>query len=142
MKTKIATSALLLAAAISFNAHSADLEVQVSGVRSDQGDIRLALYDDAGSYLKKGRGLHVRVIRAAQGSVSSLFKDLPVGTFALGIYHDENRNGELEKNLFGIPTEGYGFSNNAKTVFGSPSFSDAAFIVDRENITIKVNLSY
>jgi uncharacterized protein (DUF2141 family) len=27
------------------------------------------------------------------------------------VIHDENRNGELDTNMFGIPKEGYGFSS-------------------------------
>ncbi len=35
-------------------------------------------------------------------------------------------NGNLETNRLGIPTEGYGFSNNAYGMFGPKPFKDMA----------------
>jgi uncharacterized protein (DUF2141 family) len=43
------------------------------------------------------------------------------------VIHDENRNGELDTNMFAYP-EGYGFSSGAKVTMSAPSFSDAVFI--------------
>ena len=53
-------------------------------------------------------------------------RDLPPGQYAVNAFHDENGNGELDTNLFGIPTEGYGFANDPRTTFGPPDFEDAA----------------
>jgi uncharacterized protein (DUF2141 family) len=52
--------------------------------------------------------------------------------------HDANDNGKLDRNFMGIPSEGYGFSNNAGE-FGPASFADAAFDVAADtNLTIHV----
>ncbi len=59
--------------------------------------------------------------------VSFEFSDIKPGTYAIAVIHDENRNGELDSNFFGIPTEGYGFSSGAEVTKSSPSFSDALF---------------
>jgi Uncharacterized protein conserved in bacteria (DUF2141) len=40
---------------------------------------------------------------------------------------DENGNGVLDKNFFGVPVEGYGFSNDARGSMGPPAFEKAAF---------------
>jgi hypothetical protein len=48
---------------------------------------------------------------------------------AIGVYIDENENGKLDTNFFGIPKEQYGFSNNTKA-FGIPKFEAAAFAID------------
>ena len=53
-------------------------------------------------------------------------KDLPAGTYALALVHDENDNLKIDTGLFGIPTEGFCFSKNAMGLFGPPSFKDAA----------------
>ena len=50
----------------------------------------------------------------------------PRGQYAANAFHDENDNGELDTNLIGIPTEGYGFTNDPRTTFGPPDFEDAA----------------
>jgi uncharacterized protein (DUF2141 family) len=51
------------------------------------------------------------------------FLDIPAGTYTLVIVHDENMSSKLDTNWLGIPTEGYGFSNDAKVMLGPPSFS-------------------
>jgi uncharacterized protein (DUF2141 family) len=61
--------------------------------------------------------------------VSYTFKDLEKGTYAIKLFHDVNNNGKMDTNMFGIPQEGYGFSNNVGK-FGEPDFIDAAFAVD------------
>ena len=59
-----------------------------------------------------------------------LFADLPKGDYAVTAFLDENSNNKLDSNLFGIPTELYGFSRNARGLAGPPSFADAAFRVE------------
>jgi uncharacterized protein (DUF2141 family) len=47
--------------------------------------------------------------------------------YAVSVFHDENSNGKLDRNLLGIPREGVGASNNAVGHFGPLKFDDAAF---------------
>ena len=70
------------------------------------------------------------------------FEDIPPGTYALAIVHDENMNGKLDTNLLGIPKEGYGFSNDAKALLGAPSFSAASFSYDGQNLELTISLNY
>lgn len=60
----------------------------------------------------------------------------------MAVIHDENMNGELDANWLGVPTEGYGFSNDAKGLVGAPSFSSASFTYDGENIEMTMSLIY
>ena len=46
--------------------------------------------------------------------------------------HDTNDNKELDSNLFGMPKEGFGFSNDAMGMFGPPDFKKASFEHDGE----------
>jgi uncharacterized protein (DUF2141 family) len=48
---------------------------------------------------------------------------------AVKLYHDANGNGELDRNMLGLPSEGYGFSNNGGR-YGSPAFEEASFTID------------
>jgi len=54
-------------------------------------------------------------------------KNLKAGKYAVRYFHDENINGNLDTNLVGIPTEGYGFSNNVTGTFGPPAFEKWLF---------------
>jgi uncharacterized protein (DUF2141 family) len=70
------------------------------------------------------------------------FEDIPTGTYALAVIHDENMNGKLDTNLLGVPKEGYGFSNDVKAVRGAPTFSDASFRYDGQNLNFTLSLHY
>ena len=58
--------------------------------------------------------------------------ELPSGTYAIGIFHDVNLNNKMDNNVFGIPKEQYGFSNNARAFLGPPAFEAAAFELEGE----------
>jgi uncharacterized protein (DUF2141 family) len=51
-------------------------------------------------------------------------------------------NGTLDTNWLGVPKEGYGFSNDVKTVRSAPSFSDASFPYDGQNLHFTLSLHY
>jgi len=70
------------------------------------------------------------------------FENIPSGTYALVVLHDENMDGKLDANWLGIPSEGYGFSNDAKAPFSAPSFSDAAFAYDGQKLELTIKLRY
>ena len=70
------------------------------------------------------------------------FEDIPPGTYALAIIHDENMNGKLDTNWLGIPTEGYGFSNDVKALLGVPSLSAASFQYDGGPLDLTISLHY
>ena len=107
--------------------------VQVSGIK-DPGEIHIAIYDNAeafeGDKGEKGgpaEGIVDGVVEEAEpGSVTYTF-ELPQGRYAIGVFHDANRNNRLDTGLFGIPKEQFGFSNGASGRFGPPSFADASF---------------
>ncbi len=65
--------------------------------------------------------------------------DLPNGNYAIAVYHDANGNNKLDKNFLGIPTEKYGFSNDAMGSFGPPDYEDCIVKVDgNKEISIKL----
>ncbi|MBL7963267.1 MAG: DUF2141 domain-containing protein [Flavobacteriales bacterium] len=61
--------------------------------------------------------------------------DLPPGQWAIKVFVDDNTNGKLDTNILGIPTEPYGFSNNAMRPMGPPYLADATFTV-REGVNV------
>src|SRR5579862_3240653 len=103
-------SVLLAALCSPVAASAGDLTVTVDHVRSDRGAILAALYDSEASFMKQPLARATFKVKAAAGEVSYVFHDLPAGKYALAVFHDENENGQLDKNFVGIPREGYGFS--------------------------------
>jgi uncharacterized protein (DUF2141 family) len=70
------------------------------------------------------------------------FLDIPPGTYALAVIHDENMNGKLDTNWLGVPREGYGFSNDVKGLLSAPEFSAASFQYDGQNLELTISLHY
>jgi uncharacterized protein (DUF2141 family) len=130
---------LLSAAFLSHHyAHAADLTILIDDVKPVGGNLMVALYNSPDGFLKKpakGNG-----IPAAAVDNKVVFKDLPEGEYAFAIYHDANSNGKMDKNLIGMPTEDYAFSNNALGKMGPPSYDMAKFIVPAAGATVRVTL--
>ena len=113
------------------------IEVIVLGVRDTTGLIRVGLFSDKASFLKKPKA--GRIVKAVTGRIVVVFENVPSGSYAVSIIHDSNKNGILDSNFFGIPQEGFGFSNNVMGSFGPPSFDKAKFILSFPlTITLKI----
>jgi uncharacterized protein (DUF2141 family) len=85
---------------------------------------------------------NVMVIKIRNAAARCDFEAILPGTYALAVIHDENSKAKLDTNLLGIPTEGYGFSNDATASFGTPSFSDARFSYDGRSLNMTITLHY
>lgn len=135
-KSAIAAASLLIFGAAAPLSRAADLTVHVKNLGSQNGMLMLALFNSADSFLKPEKQFGAQIISASLPSVA-VFKNLPAGQYAVSVFQDENRNGKLDRNLLGIPTERYGFSNNALGTMGPPSFEQAAIsFSDSREITI------
>ena len=56
-----------------------------------------------------------------------VFENVPSGIYAISIFQDLNGNGELDENKSGIPSEPFGFSNDARGKLGPPKYKKASF---------------
>ena len=108
------------------------LSIHISGISKIKGSLFIAVFratDDFPVFGKQFKG----IVKEVEGKSQNYnFDDLPEGEYALAIYQDENRNKILDKNLLGIPTEIYGFSNNARRNFSAPSFQEAKFKLNKD----------
>jgi uncharacterized protein (DUF2141 family) len=79
-------------------------------------------------------------MKAKKGLNSITLQNISDGRYALAIFHDENGDGKMNKNMLGIPKEGYGVSNNVKNLMSAPTFKEAAFTHNRDSeLTIQLN---
>lgn len=117
---------LLLFALAAGNAPAATLTVEVQQVVAP-GDLMIAVFDQPGQWLKQPlRGLRQA---AVAGTMTVQVPDLPDGDYAVSLFVDRNGNAKLDSNAIGLPTEPYGFSNDATGNFGPPGFEQARFSV-------------
>ena len=128
---------LLLVAPI---ARAASLDVLVQGVRNGKGDVRVAVCTQT-TFLAD-HCAHAAHVPAHPGDVLVRIDGVPPGVYAVQAFHDEDGNGEVTRNLLGLPTEGLGFSNDAAFKFGPPSWTDARFRLGEQGGRIKLRLRY
>jgi uncharacterized protein (DUF2141 family) len=138
MKTLLITS-LIIGLSLNVRAQS-HFEVTVKNVKDAKGEVRVGLFKDDKTFLKDA--WMGKIVKAATGEVKVVFENVPTGTYAISVIHDENENKELDSNFFGIPKEGFGFSNDAMGTFGPPDFAKASFAVTAESKGVTINLRY
>ena len=102
------------------------LEIEITALRSDEGKVAIQLLNETEAVVKE---LYAEI---SGGECIVNLDSLSPGQYALSYYHDENDNGEMDTGLFGIPKEGYGFSNNARGKYGPPEFKKWLFVLDKD----------
>lgn len=120
-------------------ASAATVELMVENVKSTEGALMVAVYGSADDFRKKA----VREVKVE--SISPATKigltDLPPGDYAIALFQDRNGNAKVDSNLFGIPTEPYGFSNNPKNLMAPPTWDQTRFSVGTETVRVPVRLT-
>lgn len=101
------------------------LTVNVSGFPSNAGQAYVGLFNKENGFPEFGKQYIGKVVAIKNQKCSVQFTGLPAGKYAVATYHDVNKNNKLDLNFFGAPTEAYGFSNNARSMFSAPSFAEA-----------------
>ena len=118
------------------------LEVSLAGLRSAKGLVSACLTRDPARFPRcQHDPAALRIKRTAASGAPLRFEDLPSGSYALAVLHDENQNGRLDTRL-GIPREGFGFSRNPRVTFGPPRFGAAAFRIAGGAVRQDVRMRY
>lgn len=120
---------------------SGTLLVLVKGFKSTEGHLRVALFNK-GNTFPDSDAYRTSITEISANEELIRFEDLPYGDYAVAVIHDFNDDGKLDKNILGIPTEGYGFSNNAMGKYGPPTFLQASFVFAGRDEARVIDLEY
>jgi uncharacterized protein (DUF2141 family) len=119
------------------------LFVRVEGVRSGAGLMAVTLYaNNPRKFLARHGSLYVGRGPAHQGVTETCIFVPQPGVYAIAVYHDADGNRKLNRNFVGMPTEGFGFSNNPNTFLGIPAFNAVRVAVRSSGQKISVRLRY
>ncbi|MEK6782015.1 MAG: DUF2141 domain-containing protein [Bacteroidota bacterium] len=138
MKTKLLIMAMVSLMVGKVFSQQTNLVVVIKNIKEAKGTIAVALFDNEADFTSKMRQGKTTVAKTDEIQVT--FENIVPGIYAISVMHDANENDELDSNAFGIPKEGFGFSNDAMGMFGPPSFEKAKFNFTGENkvyITLK-----
>ncbi|MCR0981088.1 DUF2141 domain-containing protein [Roseomonas populi] len=119
------------------------LHVTVTGARRAAGNATITIYGPRPERFLASRAYLVRQrIPLRTTSAEACFALAAPGTYAIAVYHDENDDHDFNRTLIGMPAEGYGFSNDAPTVTGLPSFDAVRFTVPPGESRMTIRLRY
>ncbi len=119
---------------------SGTVTVRVVNMPNDEGRLRVALCTEC-QWLGDV-WTAVGAVQAQRGEQTVTLEGIPPGTYAVMVHHDINGDGEINRNRFGQPTEGIGFSRDAPMLFGPPRFKDASFTTRGGAMTMDVRLRF
>ena len=109
-------------------------------VADARGSVRVAVCAEA-QWLQRSCMLGARV-PAHAGVVVVVVNNVPPGVYGVLAHHDIDDDGQVNRNILGIPVEGIGFSRNAPMRFGPPRFLDAALRVGEERVAVPIKLRF
>ncbi|CCG40377.1 DUF2141 domain-containing protein [Magnetospirillum molischianum] len=120
-------------------AQAADLTLTITRAAAD-GAVRGMVFGDADSFDRRESPVAKFSQVPDHGTVVVSLPNLPPGRYAIALYQDRNGNDRLDKNMIGVPTEPYGFSNDASAPLGPPDFDQAAFDIVGERHALTITL--
>ena len=114
------------------------VRVVVSNLSPTTGTVEISLFDSAESFMVEPY-LQQSGTAGEDGSFETEFVSLPDGEYAVVVVHDANDNGKLDSGFLGFGGESYGYSNNARSLFGRPDFEDVKILVDQPGTLVEID---
>jgi uncharacterized protein (DUF2141 family) len=118
------------------------LTVTIKNLRDKKGDLIFGVFTQADGFPNVQAKSVYWEVKPADADAVTFTARLPPGRYAAGVLHDENRNGDMDKGLAGIPLEGYGVTNNPKPVLRKATFEEATFTLPPEGAEMTISLQY
>jgi uncharacterized protein (DUF2141 family) len=127
------SSVLLLASAVHAEAppEMATITANVGPLRSAKGSVACRLYASSKGFPRTAEGTTTQRVKVTGTRATCTFAGVKPGTYAVMVHHDENDNRKFDRNVLGLPLEGYGASNNHTPALSAPSWGDSKFSVER-----------
>lgn len=122
-------------------AQTANIDIEITEIKYISGNIKLGIFDKVHSYRTKTDPF-LKTSKEVTDSVEIIsFPDVPLGRYAIAVYHDENGDDTLNTRKLGIPIEGIGFSGKFNSRLKPPDFPMADFKLKKDT-SISIRLIY
>ena len=128
----------------SLNEEPQTVELVITGVRSEAGDLQLGVFQNQESFEREEPFEWASISKSDLdgGQLVTRLSLLP-GKYAISVFDDVNRNESMDYNWIGVPKEGFGFSNLTHRGFRKPVFEDFQFEVrPGEPQTVQIKMRY
>lgn len=117
----------------------AALTLTITGLRSEKGQVKVAVFNSPEKWLGE-EPVYSATVAVNAKTVTWKLNEIAHGEYGIAVFHDENKNGKMDKNFVGIPLEPYGFSNNVRVTFGPPKWERAKFVVKGAAVEIEIEV--
>jgi uncharacterized protein (DUF2141 family) len=121
------------------------LRIHVDGLRDSNGVVGSVLFTSADGWpedLNKSYRHGPTPIPPGRREATVVWEHLQPGDYGVAAIHDENRNAKLDRNLIGIPKEGFGFANNPHVGLSAPAFRLAVVHVACPSTETGIHIQY
>jgi uncharacterized protein (DUF2141 family) len=146
-------SALLIACASAIFSHAqpssapttCTLRIHVDGFRNTRGNLGTIIFTSRDGWpedKQKSFRHGPAPIDTKTNTAVAVWPDIPPGNYGVAAIHDENSNARLDRNMIGIPKEGFGFANNPHVGFSAPPFEQAVVHLGCPVTDITIHLQY
>lgn len=117
--------------------------VKISNLENDEGIVFAHIYEpDKGFPAECEKAVKKQTTPINNGQATLIFENIPFGEYAVTTHHDKNENRQMDKNMLGMPTEGFGISNNVKLFMSLPKFDKCKFTLDKKKMEIEIEMKY
>lgn len=118
-----------------------ELTVSVSNIEAATGQLMVAVLGSEAAFNGEEPAVMSLLLPPRAGTITFSTDALTSGSYGIRVMHDENGNGDMDSNMVGMPTEPWGFSNNAVGSFGPPEWADLRFELDGST-AINIDLNH
>lgn len=120
-----------------------NLIVKVNRLNNQKGEVCFKLFSGSKGFpYSNESAVERQCVKITDNPLTIALKNISFGSYAISVFHDINGDRKLNRDSLGMPTEGYGFSNNPVVRRGPPKYEDCLFLVAGSNTSIEINMKY
>jgi uncharacterized protein (DUF2141 family) len=139
----LAIVALLSPVALFAQSNTGAIVVEITGFNNSDGQVGVLLFSREEGFPMDHQQAVKKIFAGIDRNTCRItLENIPYGTYAVSVFHDENADGKLKQNFIGIPKEGIGASRNPRIRFGPPRFKEARFTVDSKELRLPITMRY
>jgi uncharacterized protein (DUF2141 family)/pimeloyl-ACP methyl ester carboxylesterase len=112
------------------------IKITVNGLKTDEGVVRIAIYDSEEGWYKKS--IYSGTVKINNNKCEWTVENVPYGDYAVSVYHDKNSNDKMDINNSNIPSEPFGYSRVKQMLMGPARWNDTRFSITSPNMEIEV----
>jgi uncharacterized protein (DUF2141 family) len=120
-----------------------NLVVDVNGLKDKNGLLCIKVFNGSQGFPNSNdRAIKRDCVKITAEPMRFVYRGLAAGNYAVAVFHDANGDRNLNRNGAGMPTEGYGFSNNPVVKTSAPKYGQAVFLLAGTNTRTVIQMKY